>query len=213
MTDNGSPARDNSLERLLFFSDGVFAIAITLLSIELHPPHDWNGTAADLWNRGWPAFAAYALSFLVIGIFWTSHRRIFNHIQAFSHGVFLWNLLLLGLIALMPFMTNLLYSEGGEAFAVYLATVGAAGLAQGAMLAWAVFVTRSVDPSVPRTRYLSAILSAGLLPGLMSGASLFGFGYLEGGGVPVWLPTTMALGAVAILVFGGWAQRRSSRKT
>lgn len=207
MSSDHAPARDNSLERLLFFSDGVFAIAITLLSIELHPPHDWNGTAADLLNRGWPALAAYALSFLVIGVFWTSHRRIFNQIRRYGQGVFLWNLLLLGLIALMPFVTNLLYSGGSEAFAIYLATVAAAGLAQGAMLAWAVFVARSVDPEISVARRLSAILSAGLLPGLMSGASLFLFGAMAGGDVPLWLPVSLGVAAGVVILFRSWAER------
>ncbi|QLQ13503.1 MAG: DUF1211 domain-containing protein [Brevundimonas sp.] len=128
MTDHShSPEtrEDPSLERLLFFSDGVFAIAITLLSIELHPPHGWNGTVADLWGRGWQGFIAYGLSFLVIGIFWNAHRRIFIQINRFTQGIFLLNLLLLGAIALMPFATNLLYSQRGasEAYLAYLGLV------------------------------------------------------------------------------------------
>lgn len=201
--------RDNSLDRLLFFSDGVFAIAITLLSIELHPPHDWDGTAASLWRQGWPGFAAYALSFLVIGIFWTSHRRMFTQINRFTTGVFLLNLLLLGLIALMPFMTNLLYINGprGEAFLIYLGVVSAAGIVQGAMLAWAVFVNRSVDPTVHVSRRVTAILSAGLLPGLISAGSMLMFGVI-GGGVDVWLPLVFFATAALILFARGWAEKR-----
>ena len=193
-------AKDNSLDRLLFFSDGVFAIAITLLSIELHPPHDWDGTADSLWATGWPGFAAYALSFLVIGVFWNSHRRIFTQINRFSQGVFLFNLLLLGAIALMPFMTNLLYREGpkGDAFLVYLGTVAVAGVLQGLMMFWAVFVDRSVDPSIHWSRRVTAILSAGLLPGLLSAASMLMYGAVSGGDVPIWLP--MVLFGVSIVL-------------
>ncbi|WGM31336.1 TMEM175 family protein [Brevundimonas sp. NIBR11] len=202
-------ARDNSLERLLFFSDGVFAIAITLLSIELHPPHDWDGTAASLWSQGWPGFVAYALSFLVIGIFWTSHRRMFTQIRRFSTGVFFWNLTLLGLIALMPFMTNLLYvhGPGGQAFLIYLGVVGVAGLAQGAMLAWSVFVDRGVDPTVHVSRRITAILSAGILPGLISAGSMLIFGVV-GGGVPLWMPIVLLAAATALLLLRGWTERR-----
>ncbi|WP_298161638.1 TMEM175 family protein [Brevundimonas sp.] len=204
-----SHAKDNSLDRLLFFSDGVFAIAITLLSIELHTPHDWDGTAASLWSQGWPGFAAYALSFLVIGIFWTSHRRMFTQIRRFTTGVFLLNLLLLGLIALMPYMTNLLYIDGprGEAFLIYLGMVSIVGLVQGAMLAWAVFVNRAVDPAVHVFRRITAILSAGLLPGLISAGSMLMFGVV-GGGVDLWLPSAFFVVAAVILITRGWAEKR-----
>jgi uncharacterized membrane protein len=205
-------AKDNSLDRLLFFSDGVFAIAITLLSIELHPPHDWDGTAGFLWARGWPGFAAYALSFLVIGVFWNSHRRIFTQINRFSQGVFLFNLLLLGAIGLMPFMTNLLYREGpkGDAFAVYLGTVAVAGILQGLMLFWAVFVNRSVDPSVHWSRRVTAILSAGLLPGLFSAASMLMYGAISGGGVPIWLPLVLFGVSALVITARGRAEKRFS---
>lgn len=204
-----SHAKDNSLDRLLFFSDGVFAIAITLLSIELHPPHDWDGTAASLWSQGWPGFAAYALSFLVIGIFWTAHRRMFTQIRRFTTGVFFLNLLLLGLIALMPFMTNLLYIDGprSDAFLIYLGVVSAAGLVQGAMLAWAVFVNHAVDPAVHVSRRVTAILSAGLLPGLISAGSMLMFGVV-GGGVDLWLPLAFCAAAAVILIARRWAEKR-----
>lgn len=208
-THDHARVKDNSLDRLLFFSDGVFAIAITLLSIELHPPHDWDGTAGQLWALGWPGFAAYGLSFLVIGIFWTSHRRMFTQIRRFTTGVFFLNLVLLGLIALMPFMTNILYIDGprGEAFLIYLGVVSAAGLLQGAMLAWAVFVNRAVDPAVHVSRRITAILSAGLLPGLISAGSMLMFGVV-GGGVDLWLPLVCFAVAAIILMTRGWVEKR-----
>lgn len=206
-------AKDNSLDRLLFFSDGVFAIAITLLSIELHPPHDWDGTAGQLWSLGWQGFAAYALSFVVIGIFWNSHRRIFTQIRAFSQGVFFLNLLLLGAIALMPFMTNLLYRDGpnGDAFVIYLGTVAVAGLLQGLMFFWAVFVSRSVDPTIHRARRITAMLSAGLLPGIISAASMLLYGAMVGGGVPIWLPVVLIAAATVLIIFRIWTERRFGR--
>ena len=212
MSDTGHDhvhPKDNSLDRLLFFSDGVFAIAITLLSIELHPPHDWDGTAAMLWREGGPGFVAYALSFVVIGIFWNSHRRSFTQILRYSQGVFALNLLLLGAIALMPYMTNLLYLQGpnGEAFAIYLATVGLAGVFQGLMFGWAVFVSRSVDPAVHWSRRVTAMLAAGLLPGLISAASLFFYAYMKGGG-PGWLPALCAAAAGVVIALRVAAEKR-----
>jgi uncharacterized membrane protein len=202
--------RDNSLDRLLFFSDGVFAIAITLLSIELHPPHDWDGTAAALLGQGWPGFAAYALSFLVIGVFWNSHRRIFTQIRRFSQGVFFFNLLLLGAIALMPFMTNLLYREGpkGDAFLIYLGTVAVAGVLQGLLLAWSVVVDRSVDPAVHWSRRLAAILSAGLLPGTLSAASMLMYAAVSGGGAPIGWPIALFCVAAVLMVGRARVEKR-----
>lgn len=201
---------DVSLDRLLFFSDGVFAIAITLLSIELHPPRDWDGRAASLWSEGWPGFIAYGLSFLVIGIFWNSHRRTFTQIRSFSQGVFFLNLLLLAAIALMPFMTNLLYRDGpkADAFVIYLSTVAFAGLCQGLMFAWAVFVSKSVDPAVHWGRRVTAMLAAGLLPGLISASSLLYFGYVSGEGVALWLPLAFASAAVLVIALRVTAERR-----
>lgn len=212
MTDHShSPEtrEDPSLERLLFFSDGVFAIAITLLSIELHPPHGWNGTVADLWGRGWQGFIAYGLSFLVIGIFWNAHRRIFIQINRFTQGIFLLNLLLLGAIALMPFATNLLYSQRGasEAYLAYLGLVFATGLFQGLLLGWAAFVSRAMTQPIHPVRRVSGVLAAALLPGLISSASLMAFGIL-GGSVPAWLPILLAVLAALVIGFRVWAERR-----
>ncbi len=158
---------DVSLDRLLFFSDGVFAIAITLLSIELHPPESWNGTVADLWARGWPMLSSFAVSFLVIGVFWNAHRRIFAQIRRFSQGVFVFNLLLLAAIALMPFATNLIYSFGprGETLLIYLGLVAVAGLLQGLVYGYAAFINRSLDPAVSMPRRVLAFLSMVLMPG------------------------------------------------
>jgi uncharacterized membrane protein len=165
---------DVSLDRLLFFSDGVFAIAITLLSIELHAPEDWNGTVADLWARGWPMLSSFAVSFLVVGVFWNAHRRIFSQIRRFSMGVFVFNLLLLACIALMPFATNLIYGFGprGQTLTIYLALVATTGLLQGLVYGYAAFVNDTLDPAVSRPRRLLTLLSMVLLPGAVCFMSL-----------------------------------------
>lgn len=207
MTDHHhvETVKDNSLDRLLFFSDGVFAIAITLLSIELHPPHEWNGTMADLWGRGWPMLGAFAISFVVIGVFWNSHRRIFTQVHRFSQGVFVFNLALLGAIALMPFVTNLLYINGprGDSVLIYLSLVSVAGLLQGSMLAWAVFVSKTVDPAVHPLRRITAIATSALMPGLVCAALLLMFG-----GISLGLLLALIAGIVGLIVLRVWSERR-----
>jgi uncharacterized membrane protein len=188
---------DVSLDRLLFFSDGVFAIAITLLSIELHPPQGWTGTVADLWARGWPMLSSFAVSFLVVGVFWNAHRRIFVQIRRFSMGVFVLNLLLLACIALMPFATNLIYSFGphGETLLIYLGLVAFAGLLQGLVYGYAAFINGTLDPAVTMPRRVLAILSMVLLPGAVCFMSLA----FTGDGSTTGLIITVAVIGVLIL--------------
>ena len=103
---------DHALERLVFFSDAVFAIAITLLVIEIHPPHFERGEGAGdhlaALARLTPNFVGFAISFFVIGFFWSGHHRAFTLAGRYYGGVVIWNLALLGAIAFVPFVTALM---------------------------------------------------------------------------------------------------------
>ena len=102
------------LERLTFFSDAVFAIAITLLVIEIHVPR--LGLASDqvflaeLAALG-PSIFGFVLSFLVVGALWAAHHRVFGMISSYGPSVMLPNLLMLLVIAFMPFATALMSSN------------------------------------------------------------------------------------------------------
>lgn len=100
---------DHALERLVFFSDAVFAIAITLLVIEIHPPHLERGAGTSehlaALARLSPNFVGFAISFIVIGFFWSGHHRAFTLANRYHGGVVIWNLALLGAIAFVPFVT------------------------------------------------------------------------------------------------------------
>ena len=106
---------DHALERMVFFSDAVFAIAITLLVIEIHAPEFPRGTS-DLAHiqalaNLVPNFVGFAVSFAVIGMFWMGHHRAFSLAAHYSPRVLGWNLTLLGMIAFMPFVTAYLSSN------------------------------------------------------------------------------------------------------
>src|SRR4051812_42895925 len=82
-----------STGRLEAFSDGVFAIAITLLVIELRPPHVERGSelAGALWDL-WPSYFAYLVSFVTIGVMWLNHNRIFMQVRQVDGALLLLNL-------------------------------------------------------------------------------------------------------------------------
>jgi uncharacterized membrane protein len=92
--------------RVEAFSDGVFAIAVTLLILSVgidRAPHGDLGTyLVDLW----PAYAAYAVSFLTIGIMWVNHHLLFDNFATVDRPMLLLNILLLMLIAFVPFPTH-----------------------------------------------------------------------------------------------------------
>ena len=120
-----------STGRIEAFSDGVFAVAITLLILEIKIPHLEMGES--LWHsvlQLWPKFMAYVVSFGVIGIFWMGHHIMFHYIKR-SDRVLLWlNTVLLMFISAIPFAAGLIgeYRDDPAAVAVYGALLCATGL-------------------------------------------------------------------------------------
>ena len=94
--------------RIEAFSDGVFAIAITLLILEIKVPSVAQGELAHQLLRQWPSYFAFLLSFLFIGVMWINHHRMFTHIHRSDHGLLFFNLLLLLGVTVVPFPTAVL---------------------------------------------------------------------------------------------------------
>lgn len=99
------------IERTVFFSDAVFAIAITLLALDLKVPQIPESlAAADLPSALLelrPEFFSFLVSFWVIGFYWLAHHRIFHYVRAYDRRMLLINLLFLMWIVLMPFSASL----------------------------------------------------------------------------------------------------------
>lgn len=93
--------------RIEAFSDGVFAIAITLLVIDIEVPASGSVLGAEL-LRLWPSYLAYAVSFTVIGAIWINHHAMFDHIIRADHKLLLLNTFHLMFIAFIPFPTAVL---------------------------------------------------------------------------------------------------------
>ena len=102
-------------DRLEIFSDAVIAIAITLLVLDIRVPQAPQGQLLHALGRQWPSYAAYVLSFAVIGIMWVSHHSMFERIREIDRGLLFSNLLLLLGIAFLPFPTPLLAEYAAEA--------------------------------------------------------------------------------------------------
>lgn len=122
-----------SFERIVFFSDAVFAIAITLLVLEIKPPQLEEFSESALRHhlvRLIPRFSGFVASFLIIGLMWIEHHRIFRYIRNYDSGLLWRNLFFLLIIAFIPFPTALYseYHQSRTAFVLYAASFALAGL-------------------------------------------------------------------------------------
>ncbi len=97
--------------RVEAFSDGVYAIAITLLILEIKVPRGLPHTLAHDLLQQWPSYFAFLLSFFFIGVMWVNHHRMFTHIRRADDALLLLNLLLLLGVTVVPFPTAVLASH------------------------------------------------------------------------------------------------------
>ena len=124
---------ETGLERLVFFSDAVMAIAITLLALEIRLPALPEGANnAQLWTALGSlgaSYLSYGISFGVIGLYWLAHHRTFRDVIRYDGLLMLLNLLLLFFIAFIPFPTAVLGEYGNRTATIFYAgTMAAVGL-------------------------------------------------------------------------------------
>jgi len=154
--------------RLEAFSDGVLAVAITLLALDLEvPDHRSIVSHHGLWGAivaNWPAFAAYALSFTVIGIMWVNHHGLMDRVAIVDRTLLFINLLLLLFIVTIPFSTSLFAEflrEGGSdshvAAAVYSASLFGCAIGFNLLWLWVIRDGRrlheAIDPATARSQF------------------------------------------------------------
>jgi uncharacterized membrane protein len=155
------------LERLVFFSDAVFAIAITLLILEIRLP----AASAELNNEEllsrlleiWPEYMGYVISFSAIGSFWYSHHRKFRYIERYDDRLLWLNLLWLMVIAFIPFPTAVLSEYGNRTATIFYAlTMTAAGLLSAVLWWYAVqghrLVAKDLDTHVRRRGFVKSLV-------------------------------------------------------
>jgi uncharacterized membrane protein len=128
-------SRVPEIDRLIFFSDAVFAIALMLLVIRIEVPA--GPDRAHLVLAQWPKYLSYLISFAAVGLCWMGHHRTFRYIECWDERLIALNLLLLLFIAFIPFPAAMIGEHGGYRISLifYAATLGLAGLAS--LLIWA----------------------------------------------------------------------------
>ena len=159
-------AEEIEYDRVLFFSDAIFAIAITLLVVDLQVPDVPHLDSAAQLRDSVPQMGGFALSFAVIGLFWIGHHGLFRHIKGLNRPLIMLNLLFLGTIAFLPYPTSLVSAAGDQVPATlfYAASIIAAGLAEAAVWLYAMRIRELALPGVPPSVHRWVLLRTLMTP-------------------------------------------------
>jgi uncharacterized membrane protein len=206
------PVTGLSTARLQAFSDGVFAVAITLLVLNLQVPQITSvSELAPRLGELWPKLLSYTLSFVLVGIYWVAHHNTFHYIQRSDRNLLWLNILLLMCIVFLPFPTALLgqYPEQRVSIIIYAGTLVITGLVLQLLWWYATSGRRLVDSNIdPRLVQWATRrnLTAPLLYLLAIGISVFS------------VPSSLVLFILVPLYYilpgridRHWAQRPSAR--
>jgi uncharacterized membrane protein len=122
-------------DRVVFFSDAVFAIAMTLLVVGIGVPNVPDRAFGCALDGKVPEITSFFISFVVIGYYWLAHHRFVSQLVALEQGIIMLNLLYLAAIAFTPFPTALVgrYEQFSVTVVIYAVTLGAASLLEAAM--------------------------------------------------------------------------------
>ena len=155
--------------RLEAFSDGVFAVAITLLALNLTLAGPGHGTSlSHQIGTHWPAFVAYLISFFTIGIIWVNHHALLRSVKAVDRTLLFLNLVLLLFVVLIPFSTATAaeYLTKGNwdshvAMALYAGVFVAMSLGFGGIFEWTLHSESVYQPVPPERRWAARIRFVG----------------------------------------------------
>jgi len=121
-------AKNHDLERLKALTDGVVAVSITLLVLDIHLAPPLGGLSDDQLGAQflliWQKYLSYVISFVVVGVFWMSHQRKFSHIVHADSALVWLNFLFLLVVCLVPFVTAVIGENSGRlATTIYASTM------------------------------------------------------------------------------------------
>ena len=166
--------------RLEAFSDGVFAVAITLLALNLAVKGPGYGTLAHQLAHQWPGYLAYLIGFFTIGIIWVNHHTLVANVAVVTRKLLFLNLILLLFVVLIPVATGTVadyLADGGSeaklAVAVYGIVLEGMSLSFAAMLEWSLGKGRARVPVPPEKRWAARrrFMSGGLVYLLVIGGA------------------------------------------
>lgn len=200
---------EREIARIASFSDGVFAIAITLLALDLQIPDELSAARLDpTLVAMWPKFLSFALSFVIIAAYWRVHHRIFRWLVRYDDRFVRINLLVLFTIVFLPFPTSVLGEYGDTRVGVmfYAAALAVSGFATSGLWYYMTQGNRLVASTMDQA-YSRRIFVQSLVTPVMFAASvpvaLVGPGFAQ----YVWV-----MAAIAHPVLEGVTQRRQRRK-
>lgn len=155
---------DEEFGRVLAFSDGMFAIAMTLLVVGIAVPELSRPDERELWDALWDMEAAYVsffISFLVIGRYWIAHHQFFRLLRELDYGLIWLNLIYLAFVAFLPFPTGVLgaYFENPVSIAVYAFAVAIVSGLEVVMLRHA-HRNRLMDRQLPEDVYRWGVMTS-----------------------------------------------------
>jgi uncharacterized membrane protein len=145
MTQSGRPIHDE-VERIVLFSDAVFAIALTLLAVNLRLPAS-HEPVGELLGQMRPQLFSFLVSFVVIGVTWMSHHRMFTYIERNDAALMTANLVLLLTVTFMPFPTSVLGERHDEVGAIVFYASSIACLTMASGIVWIVAGARHLVSS------------------------------------------------------------------
>jgi uncharacterized membrane protein len=162
-------------DRLLMLSDGVFAIAITLLALDLTLPDRWDGSWTGLMSVTGRPLLGYLFGFALVGVFWFTHRRIFAQLQQVDRMITVLNLILLGLVGMTPFHARMIAEAGPtRAMPYYFVALGSVLASIVLIRSWAAFRPSLLHPQVDRRKWNVEVVLIGIGAAGLIAAGLWG---------------------------------------
>lgn len=172
--DQGEVGDPRDLDRVVFFSDAVFAIAMTVLVLTLQlPAGTTDADVAHALRNALPSVYSYALSFAVISLYWLAHHRMFRYIRRLDPTLLVLNLAVLAFVAFVPFPTSVLGDHGDTTAAVvfYASTMAVLGSLLSALWLYASTAHRLISRATP-PRFIRHSLWRSLAVPIVFGASI-----------------------------------------
>lgn len=171
----------HAYDRLIMLSDSVFAIAATLLSLEVKIPPGWTGSLDTLiTTASVSAVIAYVTSFMVVAIYWMGNRRILSMFRRVDGLTTFLALMVLMLVALLPPISRTLVTEEGrvtESTSIYVGYITLIGLVQALLWSYGAFVAKLADASLSTAFKARTLVWMVVVPTAVSGMAMLSMGY------------------------------------